>query len=162
MTLVTINAPVIQFVRTPLNPDLPLPAYATDGAAGFDLRACISKPVMIGPGGRILIPVGFCCAVPLGHELQIRPRSGLATKYGITVANSPGTADSDYRGEISVCLINHGATHFEINRGARIAQAVLAPVVRATMAEVVELDMTVRGVGGFGSTGVVRSSVLLA
>jgi len=154
MMLPKIENPIIQFARTPDNPDLPLPAYATDGAAGFDLRACISKPVLIGPDGRVLIGTGFCCAVPVGHELQIRPRSGLAVNYGITIMNSPGTVDSDYRGEVSVCLINHGARHFEISRGDRIAQAVLAPVVRATMAEVVELDVTVRGVGGFGSTGV--------
>lgn len=153
MTVATLPRPAIQFQRLSSNPSIPLPTYATDGAAGFDLRACLSQPVSIGPGGRALIGIGFCCAVPAGHELQIRPRSGLAVDYGITVGNTPGTVDSDYRGEVKVLLFNQGGEWFEINHGDRIAQSVLARVERAVMAEVVELGATMRGSGGFGSTG---------
>ena len=147
---------IINFKRLPHNHDLPLPTYATEGAAGFDLRACVmaDTPTKLYHGVRIVIPTGFACAIPAGYELQIRPRSGLAIKNGVTVANAPGTIDQDYRGEIMVCLVNFGDYIFPINRGDRIAQAVLAPVTRAIMVETLELDTTARGAGGFGSTGV--------
>ncbi len=131
---------------------LPLPAYATDGAAGFDLVAAVAGPVAIPPGGRALIPTGLRMALPAGHELQVRPRSGLALKHGITLANAPGTIDEDYRGEIGVILLNAGHENFVVERGMRIAQAVLAPVTRAVLIEA-DLDATARGAGGFGSTG---------
>ena len=144
---------VIQVVRLPHGVDLPLPAYATSGAAGADLLAAVSAPITIAPGARALIPTGLLIAVPAGHELQIRPRSGLALKHGIMVANSPGTIDEDYRGELQVILLNAGSEPFVVERGMRIAQAVLAPVVRATWAEVATLGGTIRGTQGFGSTG---------
>ena len=136
------------------NPDLPLPAYATTGAAGMDLLAAVAGPVTIAPGQRTLIPTGLAIALPPGYELQIRPRSGLALRNGIVLPNSPGTIDEDYRGEIQVIVLNTGADPFVVERGARIAQAVLAPVVRAAWEEVAELDTTARNAGGFGSTGV--------
>lgn len=132
---------------------LPLPGYATTGAAGMDLMAAVAHAVTVPPGGRALIPTGLRVAIPTDHELQIRPRSGLALKHGITLPNTPGTIDSDYRGELGVILLNTGAEAFVVERGMRIAQAVLAPVLRAEWDEVVELDATDRGVGGFGSTG---------
>lgn len=132
---------------------LPLPAYATAGAAGFDLLAAVVETVVVPPGGRALIPTGLRMALPEGHELQIRPRSGLALKHGITLVNTPGTIDEDYRGEIGVILLNTGGSPFAVERGARIAQAVLAPVTRATLVEISDLDGTTRGAGGFGSTG---------
>ncbi len=132
---------------------LPLPTYATAGAAGFDLLAAVAETVEIAPGARALIPTGLRMALPTGHELQIRPRSGLALKHGITLANTPGTIDEDYRGEIGVILLNTGTAPFAVERGARIAQAVLAPVTRATLVEAADLDDTTRGTGGFGSTG---------
>lgn len=145
---------ILQFKRLPHNPDLALPTYATAGAAGFDLAACVLPTgVKLFQGCRQLIPTGFACAVPAGYELQLRPRSGLALRKGVTLANAPGTVDHDFRGEVMVCLINHGDEPLLIERGDRIAQAVLAPVVQAQMVEVLELDDTARGAGGFGSTG---------
>lgn len=133
-----------------------LPAYATKGAAGMDLRAQLGdkKNVMIFPGGRMLVPTGLAVAVPEGFEMQVRPRSGLALKSGITVLNSPGTVDSDYRGEVGVILMNTTSESFVIMDGDRIAQAVFAPVVIAEFEEVAELPSTDRGAGGFGSSGV--------
>jgi dUTP pyrophosphatase len=132
---------------------LALPAYATPGAAGMDLLAAVAETVTIAPGGRALIPTGLAIALPPGHELQIRPRSGLALRSGIVVANSPGTIDEDYRGEVQVILLNAGEAPFMVERGMRIAQAVLAPVIRAAWREVESLDETARNEGGFGSTG---------
>jgi len=131
-----------------------LPGYQTEGSAGLDLRAGISDPVRIESGARELIPTGLEIAVPPGYEAQVRPRSGLAIKNGVTVLNSPGTIDSDYRGEVGVILINHGAPSFEVTPGMRIAQLVVAPVTQVTVSEVGELDATERGAGGFGHTGV--------
>jgi dUTP pyrophosphatase len=135
---------------------LPLPAYETSGAAGMDLRAAVEDeaPVVLRPGSRAMVPTGLCIAVPAGFEVQVRPRSGLAAKAGITCLNSPGTVDSDYRGELKVILINLGAEDFIIRRGERIAQMVVAPVVQAAWQQVDSLDETARGAGGFGSTGV--------
>ncbi len=130
---------------------LPMPAYATAGAAGLDLRAADDR--LLEAGERCLMPTGFALALPEGYEAQVRPRSGLAIDHGVTVLNAPGTVDSDYRGEISVALINHGATAFAIRRGDRIAQLVVAPVARASFLEVDRLDQTARGGGGFGSSG---------
>lgn len=130
-----------------------LPEYATIGSAGMDLKANISEPVVLKPLKRELIPTGLYMQIPTGHEVQIRPRSGLACKYGITVANAPGTIDSDYRGEVKVCLINLSDTPFVVNPGERIAQAVLNKVEKIEWNEVAELDETERGEGGFGHTG---------
>jgi dUTP pyrophosphatase len=132
---------------------LPLPAYTTAGAAGMDLMAAVTAPVTIGPNQRALIPTGLTIALPPGYELQVRPRSGLALRHGITLPNSPGTIDEDYRGEISVIVLNTGNETFVVERGTRIAQAVLAPVSRAVWREVESLDVTERDTGGFGSTG---------
>ncbi len=132
---------------------LPLPSYATAGAAGMDLLAAVSESLSVLPGGRAIIPTGLCIALPPGYELQIRPRSGLALKHGITVPNTPGTIDEDYRGEICVILLNTGTEVFTVERGMRIAQAVIAPVFRVLWNEVDDLDETARGTGGFGSTG---------
>ena len=142
---------IVAFKRLPGTDDLPLPAYASAGAAGFDLRAATA--LTIAPGAIALVPTGFAVAVPPGHELQVRPRSGLAAKHGVTVLNSPGTVDSDYRGEVAVILINHGTAAFAIAHGDRIAQAVIAAAPQAELVEVTSLDDTVRGSGGFGSTG---------
>jgi dUTP pyrophosphatase len=139
--------------RLPHNQDLPLPAYATEGAAGMDLLAAVTDPVVIAPGQRALIPTGLAIALPPGYELQVRPRSGLALRNGIVLPNSPGTIDEDYRGEVQVIVLNMGSKSFQVERGARIAQAVLAPVVRAAWEEVADLDVTARNAGGFGSTG---------
>jgi len=139
--------------RLPHNADLPLPAYATAGAAGMDLLAAVTVPVVIEPGRRTLIPTGLAVALPPGYELQIRPRSGLALRHGIVLPNAPGTIDEDYRGEIQVIVLNAGDAPFTVERGTRIAQAVLAPVVRAGWQEVASLDATARDAGGFGSTG---------
>lgn len=133
--------------------DLPLPHYATTGSAGMDLTAAVTSDVVIKSGGRLLIPTGICIALPENYEAQIRPRSGLAAKHGITVLNTPGTIDSDYRGEIKVILINHSHEDFVIERGMRIAQMVIAKYVQMTINEVDVLDATKRGDGGFGSTG---------
>ena len=134
---------------------LPLPKYESDGAAGIDLLAAIDekKRVKILPGRAEMIPTGIAVALPLGFEAQIRPRSGLAAKNGITILNSPGTIDSDYRGEVSAMLINHSKINFEIERGMRIAQMVITPVVQFNLIETQDLDKTERGGGGFGSTG---------
>jgi deoxyuridine 5'-triphosphate nucleotidohydrolase len=143
----------ISLRRLPHNTDLPLPAYATAGAAGMDLLAAVTVPVTIESGKRALIPTGLAIALPPGYELQIRPRSGLALRHGIVLPNSPGTIDEDYRGEIQVIVLNAGEAPFTVERGTRIAQAVLAPVVRARWHEVDSLDATTRNEGGFGSTG---------
>lgn len=137
--------------RLPGNDDLPLPAYATPGAAGMDIRS--AEALTIAPGQRALIGTGLAMAIAAGFEVQVRPRSGLAAKHGVTVLNTPGTIDSDYRGEIKVILINLGDSDFAIARGDRIAQLVIAPVVQAVLTEVAELDDSLRGAGGFGSTG---------
>jgi dUTP pyrophosphatase len=143
----------IQVRRLPHAEGLALPAYATQGAAGMDLLAAVTDPVVIPPGGRTLIPTGLTIALPAGHELQIRPRSGLALKNGIVLPNSPGTIDEDYRGEVQVIVLNTGDAPFTVERGMRIAQAVLAPVTKAAWQEVDQLPETARATGGFGSTG---------
>ena len=143
----------IRVCRLPHSEGLPLPNYATAGAAGMDLLAAVAEPVTIGPGQRALIPTGLTIALPPGYELQIRPRSGLALRHGIVLPNSPGTIDEDYRGELQVIVLNAGDAPFTVERGMRIAQAVLAPVVRARWQPVENLDETARGSGGFGSTG---------
>ena len=149
-----MSTQLIRVRRLPHAQGLPLPSYATAGAAGMDLLAAVAENVVIPPAGRALIPTGLQIALPHGHELQIRPRSGLALKNGITCANAPGTIDEDYRGELGVILLNTGAEPFTVERGMRIAQAVLAPVVRGHFVEVDDLDATARAGGGFGSTGV--------
>lgn len=133
--------------------DLPLPTYATEDSAGMDLLAAVEAPLTLNPGARFLIPTGLSMALPKGFEAQIRPRSGLAYKHGITVLNSPGTIDADYRGEVKVLLINHSDEPFEITRGMRIAQMVIAPVTQSSWETVDTLPDTNRGAGGFGSTG---------
>jgi dUTP pyrophosphatase len=148
LTAVTVAVRVLEHAR-----GLELPPYATALAAGCDLRAAIQAPIALLPGARALVPTGLCVALPAGTELQVRPRSGLAARHGVTVLNAPGTIDADYRGEISVPLINLGAELFEIRRGDRIAQAVLAPVVQIAWVVVDHLDDTARGDNGFGSTG---------
>jgi dUTP pyrophosphatase len=144
---------VVAIQALPHAEGLELPAYATERAAGLDLCAAIWRDVILLPGDHRLIPTGFALAIPEGFEGQIRPRSGLALKHGVTVLNSPGTIDADYRGELGVILAHHGAAAFTIERGMRIAQLVFAPFVRADWRPVAELDRTERGAGGFGSTG---------
>ncbi len=144
----------IQFKKLPHAADLQLPGYETSSAAGMDIRAALDAPITIAPGERVLIPTGLQMALPNGYEAQIRPRSGLAVRNGITMLNSPGTIDADYRGEVKVIAINHGLEDFVINHGDRIAQMVIAPVVQFPVKEVSELDETERGEGGFGSTGI--------
>jgi dUTP pyrophosphatase len=141
----------IRILRLPHGEGLPLPAYATAGAAGMDVVA--AEDVTLAPGGRHAVATGFAMAIPEGHEVQVRPRSGLALKHGITCLNTPGTIDSDYRGEVKVILANLGDVPFEVRRGERIAQLVPAPVLRAMLDECAQLDDTARGIGGFGSTG---------
>lgn len=141
----------VEVKRLPHGAGLPLPAYATTGAAGMDVVS--AEDVTLAPGARHAVATGLALAIPAGFEVQVRPRSGLALKHGITVPNTPGTIDSDYRGELKVILINHGHEPFVIARGDRVAQLVLAPVVQAVWDEVAELDTTARGAGGFGSTG---------
>ncbi len=141
----------VKLLRLPHGKDLPLPAYATSGSAGLDLRA--AEAFTLKPGERALVPTGIAIALPQGFEAQVRPRSGLAVKHGVTVLNAPGTIDADYRGEIKVPVINHGAEDFVIARGDRIAQMVIAPVTIATLTEVDRLEETERGSGGFGSSG---------
>lgn len=141
----------VEVKRLPHGAGLPLPAYATDGAAGMDVVG--AEDVTLAPGARHAVATGLSMAIPPGYEIQVRPRSGLALKHGISVPNTPGTIDSDYRGELKVILINLGPEPFAIARGDRVAQLVLAPVVQATWHEVAELDATARGEGGFGSTG---------
>ncbi|EHH68479.1 dUTP diphosphatase [Gluconobacter morbifer] len=143
----------VRIMRLPHAEGLPLPAYATAGAAGFDFLAAVDAPVAIAPGERALIPTGLCVALPADYELQVRPRSGLALKHGITLPNTPGTIDEDYRGEIRIIVMNAGQDAFMVERGTRIAQGVFAPVSRLRWQEVSSLDETVRGTGGFGSTG---------
>jgi len=146
----------MSFRRLPHGADLPLPAQQSAHAAGADLLAAIpaDEEVEIAPGSRALVPCGFAMALPPGFEGQVRPRSGLAAKHGVTVLNAPGTIDADYRGEVKVILINHGAAAFVIRRGDRIAQLVVAPVSRFVFREVPQLDETLRGENGFGSTGI--------
>ncbi len=134
--------------------DVALPRYMTSGAAGMDVRAALEEPLEIGPGERVAVPTGLAVAVPPGWELQVRPRSGLALRHGVTVVNAPGTIDADYRGEIRVLLINLGDEPFVVRHGDRVAQLVLGPVGRASLRLVDELEQTGRGAGGFGSTGV--------
>ncbi|MBP7334958.1 dUTP diphosphatase [Niveispirillum sp.] len=143
----------ISIRRLPHGADLALPGYATALSAGMDLLAAVSEPVTLEPGQRKLIPTGIAIALPEGYEAQIRPRSGLALKNGISLVNSPGTIDADYRGEIGVIVINHGDQPFTVERGTRIAQMVIARHERAVWTEVDNLDETARGSGGFGSTG---------
>ncbi|MBL4749585.1 MAG: dUTP diphosphatase [Amylibacter sp.] len=154
MTEISVN--IMQVAGS--DPEIALPAYETIGAAGMDLRANFkadlrTKGVVLRIAERALIPTGVAIALPTGFEAQIRPRSGLALKKGVSLVNSPGTIDSDYRGEIGIIIINHGAEPFKINHGDRIAQVVFAPVTRATFNEVDDLDETTRGAGGYGSTG---------
>lgn len=141
--------------RLPHGADLPLPAYATAASAGLDLMAALPEDglLTLAPGARLAVPTAVCLALPPGYEAQVRPRSGLALKHGVTVLNAPGTIDADYRGEIRVLLINHGTEPFQITRGMRIAQLVVAAVVHIKLEEDGELGETARGVGGFGSTG---------
>ncbi|HRK23652.1 MAG TPA: dUTP diphosphatase [Beijerinckiaceae bacterium] len=136
---------------------LPLPAYATKGAAGLDLAAAVEVPLVLAPGARALVPTGLAMALPSGYEAQLRPRSGLALKHGVTVLNAPGTIDCDYRGELKALLINHGEEPFTIERGMRIAQLVVAPVTTIRVDLVADLDETERGDGGYGSTGGIRA-----
>ena len=143
----------IEIIRLPEADDLPLPSRATPGAAGYDLCAAVRQDQVLAPGDRVLVPTGFSIAIPSGYEGQVRPRSGLALKYGIVLPNAPGTIDSDYRGELKVILANTGEKSYVIQRGARIAQLVIAPVTTAEFEEVDELGATNRGAGGFGHTG---------
>jgi len=145
----------VRIERLPHAGGLPLPAYETSGSAGMDLRAAVAEdePLTLAPGARALVPTGLRIALEPGYEAQVRPRSGLALKHGVTCLNSPGTIDSDYRGEVGVILINHGQEPFVIRRGERIAQMVIARHEQAAMVEVEALDQTARGAGGFGSTG---------
>jgi len=150
-----VTGPTVPISRLPHAEGLPLPAYETAQAAGMDLRAAVPEdtPLILHPGDRYAVPTGLAFALPQGFEGQVRPRSGLAFKSGITCLNSPGTIDADYRGEVKVILINHGPEDFVIRRGDRVAQLVIAPVVQAAWVEVDDLDDTARGSGGFGSTG---------
>jgi dUTP pyrophosphatase len=145
----------IEVRQLPHGKGLPLPAYQSGGAAGLDLLAAVPEdaPVILGAGGHALVPTGLILALPPGYEAQVRPRSGLAARHGVTVLNAPGTIDADYRGEVGVLLINHGAAPFTIRRGERIAQMVIAPVVQVELVAVQALPETNRGSGGFGSTG---------
>lgn len=143
----------VQIKRLPHGEGLALPAYATEDSSGLDLPAAIEQPVTLAPGERCLIPTGFCLALPSGFEAQLRPRSGLALKQGLTVLNSPGTVDADYRGEVSVLLINLGQAAVTLERGMRIAQMVVQPVARARLELTEELPDSGRGAGGYGSTG---------
>jgi dUTP pyrophosphatase len=145
----------LDVMRLPHGADLPLPSYQSEGAAGLDLLAAVAAdaPVIIGPGQRALVPTGLAIALPVGTEGQVRPRSGLAARHGVTVLNSPGTIDADYRGEIQVILVNLGQETFTVTRGMRIAQLIIAPALQVTIRETRILDETTRGVGGFGSTG---------
>jgi dUTP pyrophosphatase len=147
--------PVVRIARLPHGADLPLPTYQSAFAAGLDLYAAVpaDTPVVLAPGSYAKIPTGITLALPPGTEGQVRPRSGLAAQHGVTLLNTPGTIDADYRGEVSVLLINHGDAPFEVTRGMRIAQLVVADIVRVTVREAEELDNTERGAGGFGSTG---------
>ena len=156
MTVKTDRQPLIGIVRLPHAGDLPLPGYETAGSAGMDVRAAVDeqKPLVLKPGRRALVPTGLVFEIPEGWEIQVRPRSGLALKHGITCLNTPGTIDSDYRGEVKVLLVNLGEEPFVIERGMRIAQMVIAPVTQVAVREVETAGETTRGAGGFGSTGV--------
>jgi dUTP pyrophosphatase len=153
----TAPALPIAITRLPHAEGLDLPAYATAASAGLDLAAAVTQDVTIAPGARALIPTGFAVALPVGFEAQVRPRSGLALKHGVTVLNSPGTIDADYRGEIGVILINHGSAPFVVTRGLRIAQLVAAPVAHVAWQVAEALPQSARGAGGFGSTGVAQT-----
>ena len=146
--------PILRFVRLPHNAGLPLPSYETSGSAGMDLPAAIEEPIELGSLERTAIPTGLQIAIPDGFEGQVRPRSGLAFRHGLTVTNAPGTIDADYRGELKVLLVNLGAEPITITRGMRIAQLVIAKHERADWKEVTSLEETARGTGGFGSTGI--------
>lgn len=148
-----MNALDVKVLRLAHGADLPLPAYQSALAAGLDLQAAVSQSVALEPGRWTAVPTGLAFALPPGYEAQVRPRSGLAARHGVTVLNAPGTIDADYRGEVQVLLVNHGAAPFVIERGMRIAQLVIAPVVQARLMPVDNLDVTGRGSGGFGSTG---------
>ena len=143
----------VAFKRLPGGEDLPLPKYQTAHAAGMDLYAAVKTDLILAPGAHAIVPTGFAMALPEGFEAQVRPRSGLAAKNAVTVLNSPGTIDADYRGEVGVILINHGKDPFTVTRGSRIAQMVFAPVTSGTFVETDTLPETARGAGGFGSTG---------
>src|SRR5215510_49587 len=148
------RAPVtVRITRLPGARGLPLPARATSGSAGFDLHAALEREHVLEPGDRALVPTGFAIAVPEGHEAQVRPRSGLALRHGLVLPNAPGTIDADYRGEVSVIVMNAGRDPITLRRGDRIAQLVVAPVANARLVEVESLDETARGAGGFGHTG---------
>ena len=144
---------MIKVLIKKLNPSVQLPSYKTNGASGMDLMACIEKPVNLNPGKSCLVPTGLSVAFPEKYEIQIRPRSGLAAKNNISVLNTPGTIDSDYRGELKIILFNHGRENFIINNNDRIAQMVLTPIVKMKLEETNELPESIRGKGGFGSTG---------
>ncbi len=148
-----MNDVAVSIQRLPHGADLPVPAPATSASAGADLLAAVAETVVLAPGASALIPTGVAIQLPIGFEAQVRPRSGLAAKHGVTILNSPGTIDADYRGEIAVILINLGDEPFDVTRGMRIAQMVIAPVFRAQWREVDGLDDSERGAGGFGSTG---------
>ena len=148
-----MNTVEVKVIRLPHGADLPLPEYHSTQAAGLDLLAAVPVDLIIQPGQRALVPTGIAIALPPGSEAQVRPRSGLAARHGITVLNTPGTVDADYRGEIQVILINLGEAPYVVQRGARIAQLVIAPVLRANLSESQELAGSKRGGGGFGSTG---------
>ncbi len=156
MALQAQTRPSLSLLRLPHGGEIDLPAYETAGAAGMDLRAAVAidQPMILSPGKRALVPTGFIFEIPAGYEAQIRPRSGLAFKHGITCLNTPGTIDSDYRGEVKILLVNLGDEDFVIERGMRIAQMVIAPVTQVAVHEVRETSETARGAGGFGSTGV--------
>ena len=146
---------ILRIVRLPHGADMPLPSYQSPSASGLDLLAAVpaGEPLTIAPGRHAVVPAGIAIALPIGTEAQVRPRSGLARNHGVTVLNSPGTIDADYRGEIQVLLINHGSEPFTVMRGMRVAQLVVAHVARMALQEVTELDRTSRGTAGFGSTG---------
>ena len=147
------GTPRVLVSRTAENPDLPLPVYATGGSAGADIAACIPVPLTLAPGDRAAVPTGFRIALPEGYEAEVRPRSGLAARFGLTLTNAPGTVDSDYRGEVRVLLVNLGREPVTIRRGDRIAQMLVRPVAQACFVEAAELPATARGDGGFGHTG---------
>lgn len=150
-----MQMPEIHIQVLPHAEGLDLPAYQTEGAAGADIRAAVpeDEPLLLAPGARAMVPTGLCMAIAQGYEVQVRPRSGLAAKHGVTLVNTPGTIDWDYRGEVKVIMINLGTDLFTIHRGERIAQLVVAPVTQAAFSKVTDLSETVRGTGGFGSTG---------
>lgn len=150
-----MTVPTVAFLQLPHGEGLELPSYQTEGAAGADLRAAVpdNEPVTIAPGDRAMIPTGLKMGIPEGYEVQVRPRSGLAAKHGVSCLNTPGTIDWDYRGEVKVILVNHGDAPFVVQRGERVAQMIVSPVVQAKFVTVDCLEDTVRGEGGFGSTG---------